>query len=150
MFPKVIRAGAGPHDLGPGDNEGDTFPELMVQSGAQPMTSSDEDFRGQWGPATSDADSDSGIVVRNIPYVWVLPCNFCSFSDFCLQDEEYDGWGAIADYVFQVIPFHIFPEVTQTLHWKNSDAISVLMCHRDLAGIRMVRRVNIPVPSTNF
>jgi hypothetical protein len=31
IFPRVIRAGAGPHDLGSGDNEGDTFPELIVQ-----------------------------------------------------------------------------------------------------------------------
>ena len=31
LFPKVIRAGAGPHDLGPGDNTGDTPPALAVQ-----------------------------------------------------------------------------------------------------------------------
>jgi hypothetical protein len=48
MFPKVIRAGAGPHDLGSGDNRGDTFPELM---------------------ARSDADLEPDIVVRNTPYV---------------------------------------------------------------------------------
>ena len=35
-FPKVIRAGAGPHDLGPGDNAGGTFPELVVRSGPEP------------------------------------------------------------------------------------------------------------------
>ena len=149
MFPKVIRAGAGPHDLGPGDSEGDTFPELMVQSGVEPTTSGDEDFTGQCGPATNDANYDPDAVVRNIPSVRVTMA-FCSFSDLCLQDEEYDSWDVITDYVFQVTPFPIFPEVTQPLHWKNSDAVSVLMCHRDLAGIRTVRWVNISVLSTQF
>ena len=140
-FPRVIRAGAGPHDLGPGNNEGDTFPELTVQSDAGPATSDDEDLRGQWGPTTDDADSDPGAVIRNIPYVRVSPCHFVP-ADVCLQDEEYDSWGAIADYVFQVIPFpRRHRKVTQSLQWKNSDAVSVLMHHRDLAGIRMVRSV---------
>ena len=64
MFPKVIRAGAGPHDLGPGDNEEDAFPELTVQSNAEHTTSGDEDL------ITDDPDSDPGTVVRNTPYVW--------------------------------------------------------------------------------
>ena len=32
VFPKVIKAAAGPHDLGPGDNHDETLPELTVQS----------------------------------------------------------------------------------------------------------------------
>ena len=28
----------------------------------------------------------------------------CSHSDICFQDKEYDSWGAVADYVFQVVP----------------------------------------------
>ena len=68
LFPKVIRAGAGPHDLGPGDNAGDAFPELMVQSDAEPMMS-DEDYGERWAPVTDDAGLRPDIVVRNTPYV---------------------------------------------------------------------------------
>ena len=34
---------------------------------------------------------------------------FCFHSDFCLQYQEYDSWDAIADYVFQAIPFPMLP-----------------------------------------
>ena len=68
--PKVIRAGAGPHDLGSGDNREDTSPELTVQSDGEPTTSGDEDLGGQSDP-TADGTS-SGVVVRNAPYVWSL------------------------------------------------------------------------------
>ena len=69
LFPKVIRAGAGPHDLGPGDNTGNTFPELMAQSDADPTMSDSDDYEGQWAPTADDTDLQSGIVVRNTPYV---------------------------------------------------------------------------------
>lgn len=41
MFPKVIKAGAGPHDLGSGDNRGETLPELTVQLSSDSDTGSD-------------------------------------------------------------------------------------------------------------
>ena len=69
MFPKVIRAGAGPHDLGSGDNRGDTLPELRMQPDAEPTTSGDEDPRGQLGLIPDGADPELDIVVRNTPYV---------------------------------------------------------------------------------
>ena len=65
LFPKVIRAGAGPHDLGPGDNIGGAFPDLIVQP---------------------DPESTDDAVVHNTP-----------------DDKEYDSWGVVADYIFQVI-----------------------------------------------
>ena len=71
MPPKVLRGGAGPHDLGSGENRGGVFPELMVQSDAdEPTTSADEDLGAQSDLAAGDADSESIIVVRNAPYVW--------------------------------------------------------------------------------
>jgi hypothetical protein len=76
LFPKVIRAGAGPHDLGSGDNEGDTFPELTVYSGAEPMATGDEDLSGRRGLDTDDDDLDSDIVVHNTSSVRFLPCLF--------------------------------------------------------------------------
>ena len=75
MVPKVIRAGAGPHDLGSGENRGDAFPELTSRSGAEPM-SDDQDSGGQRDP-TADGPS---------------------------SELEHDSWDAITDYVFQVNP----------------------------------------------
>ena len=73
LFPKVIRANAGPHDLGSGENRGDTFPELTVRSNANPV-GSDEDPGGQWDPATYDTDSELDVVIRNVPYVRSFAC----------------------------------------------------------------------------
>lgn len=44
MFPKVMRAAAGPPDLGPGDRDDEAFSELAVQMGVDPDngTASDE------------------------------------------------------------------------------------------------------------
>jgi len=32
---------------------------------------------------------------------------FCSNSENFPQDKEYDSWGAVADYVFQVVPVSV-------------------------------------------
>lgn len=55
LFPKVIRAGAGPHNLGPGDNTGGTFPALAVQSDAE---------------TTDNTGVEPDVVIRNTPDVW--------------------------------------------------------------------------------
>ena len=54
LFPKVIRAGAGPHDLGPGDNTGGTFPALVAQSDTE---------------MTDDFGVEPDVVIRNTPNV---------------------------------------------------------------------------------
>jgi len=64
---EIIRAGAGPHDLGSGDNKGDTFPELVVQSDVEPTTSGDPDLEGQ--PDLTAHDTSDLVVVRNTPHV---------------------------------------------------------------------------------
>ena len=69
LFPKVIRAGAGPHDLGSGDNGGGTFPELMVESNAEPTTSGDGNLNRHWDPNVDGTGSETNIVVRNTPHV---------------------------------------------------------------------------------
>ena len=76
LFPKVLKAGAGPHDLGPGDSSGKTFPELSVESSAEHM-SGDEDFGGQWSP-TDGAESEPGVVIQNTLYVCSLLYPFVS------------------------------------------------------------------------
>ena len=85
LFPKVIRAGAGPHDLGPGDNAGNTFSELMVQSDAEPTMSDNEDYGGQWAPTADDTGLEPGTVIRNTPHVWFLPCAFVSALNFAFR-----------------------------------------------------------------
>ncbi|KAF9644735.1 hypothetical protein BDM02DRAFT_874737 [Thelephora ganbajun] len=66
---KLMRAGAGPHDLGSGDNKGDAHPELAVQSDAEPTTSGDDHLGGQWDPIDDGSGSGPHIVVRNTPHV---------------------------------------------------------------------------------
>ena len=68
LFPKVIRAGAGPHDLGSGDNTGGAFPDLVVQPNAESTPSDDEP-----GEEGEDIDLLPGVVIRNTPSVWCLP-----------------------------------------------------------------------------
>ena len=69
MFPKVIRAGAGPHDLGPGDNTRDTLPELAAYSDAESVVGGDDDLGELWAADADDTGSGSDIVVRNTPHV---------------------------------------------------------------------------------
>ena len=75
MPPKVIRAGAGPHDLCSGDNRGGTLPELMVQPDAELTMINDED----------DTDDEPNAVVRNTPYVCSLLCPFISTLTFAFR-----------------------------------------------------------------
>ena len=88
MFPKVIRAGAGPHDLGSGDNRGDALPELAVQYDAEHIESGDEDLGRQRGPTTDDTISGSNIVVR---YVWFLPLLSASTLNFASRRNTTAG-----------------------------------------------------------
>jgi hypothetical protein len=73
IFPRVIRAAAGPKDLGSGENRGETFPELTVRSGAGPV-SAERDPGEQWSLATDDTGSEPDMVIRNEPYVWFFAC----------------------------------------------------------------------------
>ena len=75
VFREVIRAGAGPHDLGSGDSRGGVFPELTVRTSAESTTSDDEDPGGQWDHTTDDTGSDADIVVHNTPHVRFLQCS---------------------------------------------------------------------------
>jgi len=58
MLPKVVRAGVGPHNLGSGDNRGDTFPELAVQYDPG-HTKSDDEYLGRRSvPTAGDTGSE--------------------------------------------------------------------------------------------
>ena len=72
LFPKVSRAGAGPHDLGSGDNLGGAFQELTIQSDVELTASSDDDLEGQMIPAEDEAVFEQGVAVHNTPSVWFL------------------------------------------------------------------------------
>ena len=70
IFPKVIKGAAGPHDLGPGNNRGETFPELVVQSNLNPSTASNRSGSSLTGSPSSASDRGSWLeVVHNIPSV---------------------------------------------------------------------------------
>ena len=87
LFPRVIRAGAGLHDLGSGESTGDTFPELTSQSDADLM-SVDKDPREQWDPAINDADSELDTVIRNVPYVRFFACFSVSALTFASRMKD--------------------------------------------------------------
>jgi len=86
MFPKVIQAGAGPHDLGPGDNTGGAFPELTVRHNPEHTGSDGLDLGGQWGPATNDTSSGSSIVFRSPKSVWFLLSLFVFVVNLCRRN----------------------------------------------------------------
>ena len=70
MFPKVIKGAAGPHDLGPGNNRGETFPELVVQSNLNPDATPDRSGGSLTGSPSSASDHESLLEVEhNIPSV---------------------------------------------------------------------------------
>ena len=102
LFPRVIRAGAGPHDLGSGENRENTLPEVMARSDAGPTTTGGEDLERQWDhPADNYTSAERDMVVHNVQYVRFLRV-LLFLADSRTQDNEYDSWDAIADYVFQV------------------------------------------------
>ena len=70
IYPTVIRAAAGPHDLGSGNNRNDTFPELMArQDPTSDHEGGPEGGDKEWDTDAADAGSDEVIVVHNVPHV---------------------------------------------------------------------------------
>ena len=69
LFPEVIRAGAGPHDLGPGDNAADGYPELTACSHVRFTPYHDKGLGGPHASTTDDLNHEQDIVVRNTPHV---------------------------------------------------------------------------------
>lgn len=104
IFPEVIRAGAGPHELRPGDNKGEIFLEPAVQPEVRSPASDDEGLEGRWDLVDEDDGSELDITGYNTPYVCSFPCPFVGILTLP-EDEERDIWDIVADYVFQVIHF---------------------------------------------
>ncbi|KAF9786291.1 hypothetical protein BJ322DRAFT_779696 [Thelephora terrestris] len=121
LFPRVIRAGAGPHDLGPGDNRGDTFPELTARSSAEPMNDV-QDAEEQWDPAISDPGSED-MVIRNVPY-----------------DEGHESWDAIAEYVFQNSS-----ATSVLMHHKDLRGIRAMGHNSDISSLLAMHKPRIVV-----
>ena len=79
MFPIVIRAAAGPHDLGPGGHNNEELPKVEAQSDSDSDSDTvsslwDEDGDDDRSSVTS-INSESDIVIRNTTSVR-LRCNF--------------------------------------------------------------------------
>ena len=102
MFPKVIRAAAGPHDLGSGGRGDGVLPEVEARSDSDSDTSPslwDEDGADD-GSSVTSIDSGSDIVIHNTTSV-CSSLRLASHSNYPLQDEV-DDFEVIADYVFQL------------------------------------------------
>lgn len=111
-IPKVIKAGAGPHDPGTGwehDDEG-LLPE--VHSGLGWDSDSDSDSESDMSSLLDGDGDDDGGSVTSIE----------TESDIVIHNptsDNKDDFDVIADYIFQ-----------------NSDAESVLLHHRDITPLR--------------
>ena len=90
-IPRVIRAAAGPHDLGPGGHGNRETP---------PEVQSDSDSGSNISAESTDSGSD--IVIHNTTSVRTLPC-FLAFSPVLIDPlkNKRDDFDAIANYVFR-------------------------------------------------
>lgn len=77
MFPTVITASAGPHDLGPGGRDDGESPKVEAQSdsdsGSDTMSSLCDDHWDDDKSSVTSVSSESDIVVHNITTVRPLP-----------------------------------------------------------------------------
>ena len=67
LFPTAVQAAAGPHNLSPGHNRDDTFPELMAQQDPAP---NQQDMSGGEERDLTTEDTHLSVVVYNGPNVW--------------------------------------------------------------------------------
>jgi len=84
-IPRVIKAAAGPHDLGPRGRDGEELP-LEVEHNSDSGSDTSSVFDGDWDDDRSSAtsiDSESDIVVHNPTLVRLLshPSTFFSYSN---------------------------------------------------------------------
>jgi hypothetical protein len=103
VFPTVIKAGVGPHDLGPGDRNGEERPEVEVQSDSDSGSDTRSSLCGGDGDGgrrfTASISSGSDVVIHNMASVR-SSLRLPSYSNCSLQDDG-DDFDRIADYVFQ-------------------------------------------------
>ena len=74
LFPTLIRAAAGPHDLGPRYNHDGTFQESMARQDPLPNHEDDPMGGGEQDQIAADAHSGTNVVVYNGPDVWYSLC----------------------------------------------------------------------------
>jgi hypothetical protein len=70
FFPVLIRAAAGPHDLGPGNNHDDTFPELMARQ--DPAPNHEDDPTSGAEDVHSDPNNGPNVWCSSWPLVHAL------------------------------------------------------------------------------
>jgi len=103
VFPTVIRAAAGPHDLGPRGRDDEELPEVEVQSDSDLDSDTEPGLWDRDGDddrsSVTSIDSESDIVFHNTTSVG-SSLHISSHSNHLLQDEE-DDFDTVADYIFQ-------------------------------------------------
>ena len=73
VFPTVIRAAAGPHDLGSGGRDGEELPEVEAQSDSDSDSDAMSSLLDDDRTSVTSIDSDSDIVIQNTTTVRPLP-----------------------------------------------------------------------------
>ena len=143
-IPRVVKAAAGPHDLGPGgyDDEISLLGELSDSDSDSDTASSLFDDE-ECGSSATSSDSEDDMPIHNTTPVRSSPslCSyFCSFlaipyrteGTISMQLQITSSRQAGTDGVRNVEAYLIFP-------YQNSDADSALIHHRDIALLREVR-----------
>jgi len=103
FIPRVMRAASGPHDLGSGQNRDSTLPELTAWPDGPPEVGHDA-ISGHVMQHSASRDGGSermNAVVRNTPNVRYSSWSSVSALISCIQEEDYDSFDAIAEYIFQ-------------------------------------------------
>jgi len=84
-IPRVIRAAAGPHDLGPGDRDNESLLEEQYDLGSDSDSDSDIasslfDDDDDDSSSVSSVESESDIVIHNTTPVRSSPCRSALFA----------------------------------------------------------------------
>ena len=79
VFPRVMRAAAGPHDLGPGAHDDEELPEVGAQSDSDSDSDTTSGFGDDDRSSVTSMDSESDVVVHNTVSVRLRHA-LCSFS----------------------------------------------------------------------
>ena len=134
---KVMKAAAGPHDLGGGGRDGDGPPiEARYDSDQDSDSGAESDTVSmRSSTAESDITVPNAAVVR---YFFARPPLLVHSVD-TLQDGR-DDFDVIANHVFQV-NWERSANTSLIHRFQNPDAQSVLLHHEDIPLLHEVRRI---------
>ena len=103
MFPKIIKAGAGPHDYGSGKNYDETLPELACSSTGSDAGSGDGGDSTSGYPSSVVGCGPELELFHNVSSVCqpLFPLPLLPDLILFVQEEE-ETFDIVAGYIFQV------------------------------------------------